>query len=418
MNNKVNIRKRLIISGICLLVIAGIIFGSVSYANYRKDLKTVEVLPMNYVSSSGWGGQSTTQGNIFSDYVQELFPDSQKTISEIFVTEGQQVSIGTPLLQYDKTSLELAVEAREIDVKKVEVKIDEAQRKLKKYQNTKPYSTPRPTVRPTTKPTPRPTVRPTARPTSTPKPTPSPSLAPSPTPVPTPDVNVYSELDLDSVPYEGKGTTEEPYIFLCTENFEMSRAFLTHLLGLYPSPEPTQEPDPGPSEEPDPTGDPDSSGEDSSGEEPSGDEGTSSLLDEQIPLSSAQGSGVPETDLVTPFAAVFEVREGNSNYGGLISSFHLDGTKLSALFSLPGLAIGADSARQVAQEAALAAPVPRMASPSPSPTPKPTPSNNYNDMQYTSSQLSQFIKETKREITNLQHELKMAQLELDKAKKT
>ena len=41
MNNKVNIRKRLIISGICLLVIAGIIFGSVSYANYRKDLKTV-----------------------------------------------------------------------------------------------------------------------------------------------------------------------------------------------------------------------------------------------------------------------------------------------------------------------------------------------------------------------------------------
>ena len=418
MNNKVNIRKRLIISGICLLVIAGIIFGSVSYANYRKDLKTVEVLPMNYVSSSGWGGQSTTQGNIFSDYVQELFPDSQKTISEIFVTEGQQVSIGTPLLQYDKTSLELAVQAREIDVKKVEVKIDEAQRKLKKYQNTKPYSTPRPTVRPTTKPTPRPTVRPTARPTSTPKPTPSPSLAPSPTPVPTPDVNVYSELDLDSVPYEGKGTTEEPYIFLCTENFEMSRAFLTHLLGLYPSPEPTQEPDPGPSEEPDPTGDPDSSGEDSSGEEPSGDEGTSSLLDEQIPLSSAQGSGVPETDLVTPFAAVFEVREGNSNYGGLISSFHLDGTKLSALFSLPGLAIGADSARQVAQEAALAAPVPRMASPSPSPTPKPTPSNNYNDMQYTSSQLSQFIKETKREITNLQHELKMAQLELDKAKKT
>lgn len=418
MNNKVNIRKRLIISGICLLVIAGIIFGSVSYANYRKDQKTVEVLPMNYVSSSGWGGQSTTQGNIFSDYVQELFPDSQKTISEIFVTEGQQVSIGTPLLQYDKTSLELAVEAREIDVKKVEVKIDEAQRKLKKYQNTKPYSTPRPTVRPTTKPTPRPTVRPTARPTSTPKPTPSPSLAPSPTPVPTPDVNVYSELDLDSVPYEGKGTTEEPYIFLCTENFEMSRAFLTHLLGLYPSPEPTQEPDPGPSEEPDPTGDPDSSGEDSSGEEPGGDEDTSSLLDEQIPLSSAQVSGIPETDLVTPFAAVFEVREGNSNYGGLISSFHLDGTKLSALFSLPGLAIGADSARQVAQEAALAAPVPRMASPSPSPTPKPTPSNNYNDMQYTSSQLSQFIKETKREITNLQHELKMAQLELDKAKKT
>lgn len=415
MNNKVNIRKRLIISGICLLVIVGIIFGSVSYANYRKDLKTVEVLPMNYVSSSGWGGQSTTQGTIISDYVQELFPDAQKTISEIFVTEGQQVTIGTPLLQYDKTSLELAVEAREIDVKKVEVKIDEAQRKLKKYQNTKPYSTPRPTVRPTNRPTPRPTVRPTAKPTATPKPSPSPSLAPSPTPVPTPDVNVYSELDLDSVPYEGKGTTEEPYIFLCTENFEMTQAFLKHLLGLYPSSEPTPEPDP--TQEPDPTSDPDSSGNEPGGEESSDGE-VSSQWEDEVPLSSGEGSEIPETDLVTPFAAVFEVREGNSNYGSLISSFHLDGTKLSALFSLPGLVTGAESGRQVAQEAGLAAPAPRQASASPSPTPKPTPSNNYNDMNYTSSQLSQFIKETKREITDLQHDLKMAQLELDKAKKT
>ena len=357
MNNKVNIRKRLIILGICLLIVLGAVFGSVSYAQYRMDQKTVEVLPMNYVSSSGWGGSSSTSGSVVSDYVQELYPDSQKTISEIFVTEGQEVTIGTPLLQYDKTSLELAVEAREIDVKKVEVEIDEAQRKLKKYQNTKPYSTPRPTVRPsaTRRPTATPTPRPTARPTSSPRPTATPSPTPVPTPVPTPDVNVYSELDLDSVPYKGCGTTEDPYIFLCTENFEMTPAFLKHLFGLYSTVDPTPDPTQEPGSEPEPSSDLDSSSEEvissqSDGEDSGGTEGED------------PGPSIPETDLVTPVAAVFEIREGNSNYGELVSSFSLDGTKLSALFSLPGLVTGAESARQVAQEVKMAAPAPRRAS--------------------------------------------------------
>ena len=51
-------------------------------------------------------------------------------------------------------------------------------------------------------------------------------------------------------------------------------------------------------------------------------------------------------------------------------------------------------------------------------TPSPTPSNNYNDMNYTSAQLNQLIKEKKQEITGLQHNKKVAQLELDKAKRT
>lgn len=420
MNNKVNIRKRLIILGICLLIVLGAAFGSVSYAQYRLDQKTVEVLPMYYVSYSGWGGSSSTSGTIISDYVQELYPDSQKTISEIFVTEGQEVTIGTPLLQYDKTSLEFAVEAREIDVKKVEVKIDEAQRKLKKYQNTRPYTTPRPTVRPT--PTRKPAATATPKPTNTPKPSLVPSPTPVPTPVPTPDVNVYSVLDLDSVPYEGIGTTEEPYIFLCTENYEMTQAFLRHLLGLSPAGEPTPSPEPDPGSEPEPSSDLDPDGdEDGDG----GEEGElSSLSDGEDPEESGgdePDDPAPDTELVTPFAAVFEVREENSNYGGLISSFHLDGTKLSALFSLPGLAAGAESARQVAQRTELAAPAPRQEdspTPTPSPTPKPTPSTNYNDMNYTQAQINQFIKQTKQEITGLQYDLKVAQLELDKAKKT
>ncbi len=160
MNNKANMRKRLIALGIAGAIVAGIILGVCLYIQYRNDQKTVNVLPVGNVAESYWGDQISTSGQIVSDYVQQLYPDSEKTISEVFVTEGQQVSIGTPLLQYDKTSLELDVEAKEIEVKQVDVKIDEAQRQLKKLQNTRPASNS----------TPRPTRKPGSSSTSTPRP--------------------------------------------------------------------------------------------------------------------------------------------------------------------------------------------------------------------------------------------------------
>ena len=202
MKNK-KLRKRLIILGVTAVVILGIVIGSVQYARYKNDQKTVEVQPISYLTYGYWGSETSTSGNIVSDYMQELYPDSSKSISEIFVTEGQAVAIGDPLLQYNRESLELDVEAKTVAQKQVQVRIDEANRQLKKLEKTKAY------VEPT--PTPKPKVTPTPKPTATPTP------VPTPTPFPTPDVNVYSELTLDSVPYRGSGTTNDPYVFLCKD---------------------------------------------------------------------------------------------------------------------------------------------------------------------------------------------------------
>lgn len=396
MKNK-KLRKRLIILGVTAVVLAGAVIGATKYISYRNDQKTVEVMPMAYLTTNYWGDETSCQGNIISDYVQELYPDSSKSISEIFVEEGQPVSIGDKLLQYNRETLELDVEAKKIAQQQVQVRIEEAQRQLKKLEKTKPYTEPTPV--------PAPKVTPTPRPLRTPKPpaTPTPTPIPTPTPFPTPDVGVYSELTVDSIPYQGSGTTEDPYVFLCKDGFRLTPDFLRLLFGLGASAEPTPTPDipdtPDTSE-PSTEGDPDDSSDPET--PPPGDEGTPQP---------------PESHLTSPFAAVFEVREHDSNYGKLLSSLSLDGTGLSGTVSLPGLLNGVTAAADVAADAVsdvinMPAVTKAAATPKPSATPEP---DNYNHMNYTKDVLNQLIKEKKRDITNLQHDLKQAQLDLDQA---
>ena len=340
-----NLKKKVVLSSIMAAVLVAAAVGAWFFIQYRSDQKTVEVLPVSYCAVTDyWGDQASSSGTILSDYTQELQPVTDKIITDIFVTQGQEVRIGDPLLQYDKTKLELDVEQKELNVKKGELSIEDAQAQLKKLQNTKPVSTSKPVVTP----------RPTQRPTVTPTPTPSPSPLPSATPVPPADVLLYSRLDLDAVPYSGSGTTEDPYVFLCTDGCVMTKGFLLHLLGL-----------------------------------------------EEEPVFGEDGELI-ESPLPSPFAAVFEVREGDSNYGEVLSSFKLDGTKFSGTIKSLGPVEITDM--EDIERVLLDA----------TPTPNP---NNYNDMGYTAAELKKLIAEKQTEIRDLQHKLKQSKLDLEVAQR-
>ena len=386
-------KKRLILSSAAIVLAAGLGVGGWLFWQYRNDQKTVEVQPVSYLSTSYWGDTAQSSGTITSDYIQELYPDSSKTITDVFVTEGQEVSIGDPLLQYDKTKLELDVEAKDVAIKETELKIDNAQNQLKKLQNTKPIATPKPEK---ATPTPKPT-----KPTPTPEPEPEPTPAPTPTPEPTTtpaDVTLYSQLDVDAVPYAGSGTTDDPYIFLCTDDCTMTKGFLSLLFGL------GSETDDGGEEGTDgEITDGDTAGGDATGEELTGDETTG----DETGDGEDGGQEEPQSQLATPFAAIFEVREDNSNYGALIASFKLDGTQLSANFQNFPQFDGSQTVESVAEAFEARAKA------TPSPTPNP---NNYDDMGYTSSQLKELIAEKRQEIKNYQYELKQNKLDLEKAR--
>ena len=383
-------KKRLILSSAAIVLAAGLGVGGWLFWQYRNDQKTVEVQPVSYLSTSYWGDTAQSSGTITSDYIQELYPDSSKTITDVFVTEGQEVSIGDPLLQYDKTKLELDVEAKDVAIKETELKIDSAQNQLKKLQNTKPIATPKPEK---ATPTPKPT-----KPTPTPEPEPTPAPTPTPEPTTTPaDVTLYSQLDVDAVPYAGSGTTDDPYIFLCTDDCTMTKGFLSLLFGLGSETEDGEEEGTGGE-----TADGETEG-DATGEEFTGDETTG----EETGDGEDGGQEEPQSQLATPFAAIFEVREDDSNYGELIASFKLDGTQLSANFQNFPQFDGSQTVESVAEAFEARAKA------TPSPTPNP---NNYDDMGYTSSQLKELIAEKRQEIKNYQYELKQNKLDLEKAR--
>lgn len=388
-------KKRLILSSAAIVLAAGLGVGGWLFWQYRNDQKTVEVQPVSYLSTSYWGDTAQSSGTITSDYIQELYPDSSKTITDVFVTEGQEVSIGDPLLQYDKTKLELDVEAKDVAIKETELKIDNAQNQLKKLQNTKPIATPKPEK---ATPTPKPT-----KPTPTPEPEPEPTPAPTPTPEPTTtpaDVTLYSQLDVDAVPYAGSGTTDDPYIFLCTDDCTMTKGFLSLLFGLGTE----TEGDGGQESTDGEIADGDVTGEELTG----GETGDGEITGDETGDGEDGGQEEePQSQLATPFAAIFEVREDNSNYGELIASFKLDGTQLSANFQNFPQFDGSQTVESVVEAFEARAKA------TPSPTPNP---NNYDDMGYTSSQLKELIAEKRQEIKNYQYELKQNKLDLEKAR--
>lgn len=363
MKQKSKNKKRLIVISILIVLAAALVVGLWLFWQYREDQKTVEVVPVTQISDGYWGDQSSSSGMVISDYVQELYPDTSKVISEIFVQEGDAVRIGTPLLQYDKETLELDVQAKEVAVKKADLNLKNAQTHLKRLQNTRATATPRPTQQPTNRPGNTTTPRPTS------------STSPTPSTIPPADVTLYSRLDLTSIPYAGSGTSEDPYLFLCTSDCVMTPEFLRRLLGFGEASAPVETPAPG--------------------------DESSDVEEEPTPTPTPTPAPTPSTTLKTPFAAVFEVREGDSNYGKLISAFKLDGTRMSGNFEISSVLTGSNTIGSIANLFGA------------TPTPN---ANNYNHMGYTASELRNLINEAKEEIQGLQVTRRQAELDLDRAK--
>lgn len=388
-------KKRLIQAAIIAGVVVLLILGIWLYNRYQRSKRSVEVIPVANVSTEYWGDTTYTSGVVTKEHIQELRLEAGKIISEVFVVEGQTVSMGDPLLQYDKEPLELEVQKQTNQVDTIENNITNAQKQLRKLQNTTVSNTSAPTpTRPPVITTPKPTITnpppsssPSVTPGTTDNPTITPVPTPSPTPVPTADPNVilYTEILKDATPYSGDGTSGNPYRFLCTPGCKLSSDFVRQLFGLDPR----------------------------------------------------EDLANPGSTITAPFAAVFEVRDGNSNHGRLIHSYELNGHDFSSsignqetaiagmslqadalpkdLTQISGLRVtGTSTAPQIGllnESGATPTPSPSV-SPGPSATPEP---DNYNSMGYTAAELKELIADKKAEIAELQLSLKQERINLDRA---
>ena len=128
---KPSIKKGIIITSICAFTLIGIKF-------YLNSTNKIDVNSVSTLNTGYWDNPSTSTGFVSNSDTQSVLYDASKTITQVFVQEGQQVNAGDPLLSYDLTTLQSAVDTSQLDVEKAQNAITLAEHELKKLLNTTP----------------------------------------------------------------------------------------------------------------------------------------------------------------------------------------------------------------------------------------------------------------------------------------
>lgn len=128
---KPSIKKGIIITSICAFTLVGIKF-------YLNSTNKIDVNSVSTLNTGYWDNPSTSTGFVSNSDTQSVLYDVSKTITQVFVQEGQQVNAGDPLLSYDLTTLQSAVDTSQLDVEKAQNAITLAEHELKKLLNTTP----------------------------------------------------------------------------------------------------------------------------------------------------------------------------------------------------------------------------------------------------------------------------------------
>ena len=138
---KPSIKKGIIITSVCAFALVGIKL-------YLSSSNTIDVHSVSSLNTGYWGNPATSTGLVSNSDTQSVLYDSSKTITQVFVKEGQQVSVGDPLLSYDLTTLQSAVNTSQLEVEKAQNAITLANHELKKLLNTTPVPdvTPEPDI--------------------------------------------------------------------------------------------------------------------------------------------------------------------------------------------------------------------------------------------------------------------------------
>lgn len=183
--------KRLIVILLSVLLVAGILFGILFFLKAHKDpIGVYEV--SNFSMTEYWGDSKESNGPVYADRMQDVYLSDTQTVTEILVSEGQQVKKGDKLMTFDTTLSEIALSRSEIKVQQLQLDLERAKKDLNTINSYKPY----------------------VAPASQPEPEPTP-LEPSVT-----------------VPYyqKGAGTAEDPYLWMWDDTCTYTQSFIQKMI--------------------------------------------------------------------------------------------------------------------------------------------------------------------------------------------
>lgn len=213
--------KKFIIWAVVLAVIGGAATGGVyAYRNYQSENTQAEVRNVSSLSWGYWGDDMTSVGYVANDHVQSVHIED-KTVEEVKVAEGDTVNIGDTLIVYDTTDVQLQIEMEQLELQGIENDIKLAQRDLDKLKKITPVSNTTNKNNTTSK------SATTKKNTTTAKKNTSTIVMVQ---VQKKDGDAYNYIDKSAKPYEGEGTPEQPYRFLCTQECYVTGTYLNYLM--------------------------------------------------------------------------------------------------------------------------------------------------------------------------------------------
>ena len=119
-----HLKRILIFLLVTALLLGGTYGGLTLYRNART--KPVKVYAASDFSETDfWMDEKETSGYVRPDNIQKIYLSETQTVTKVFVEEGQEIKKGDPLLSYDTTLSELDVEKADISLQKKKMEREE-----------------------------------------------------------------------------------------------------------------------------------------------------------------------------------------------------------------------------------------------------------------------------------------------------
>lgn len=144
--------RKIVISVVAGVLVAAIGCGLWYYYGHRNTDPVSVYDFINVGMTDYWGDSKESYGPVTTDRIQTVNLSTTQTVTEVYVQQGDEVKKGDPLLAFDTTLTDLALEKKRLEVEKQKLQLENAQDELARINNLKPMVIPAPTEpKPTTR---------------------------------------------------------------------------------------------------------------------------------------------------------------------------------------------------------------------------------------------------------------------------
>ena len=142
MKRKARRRRKILIAVIATVLVAAAGIAA-WYFTMGKPKDPVRVFSFNYLGMTEyWGDTQESYGPVTTDRIQTVYVSETQTITETMVQVGDEVKKGDPLLSFDTTLSDLALERERLKVEKLKLQLLDAQEYMQELEWMRPMQLP------------------------------------------------------------------------------------------------------------------------------------------------------------------------------------------------------------------------------------------------------------------------------------